>query len=163
MNCEKCGNANEKDARFCRHCGEPIAEIGGVKGEKVFVADKPRSEGGFLCFGEEEESEWKDSYSYMIIGIVFISVSVIISLAMIGFFENFGNTIGNFFGDFGTNMGKIGEDIGEFFSNWGSNFGTSVENFFGGTAWWEVLQYALILFFLLIGIIMIVRGYQKNK
>ena len=161
MNCEKCGNENEKGARFCRHCGEAVGEVSVEKGEKLFVTDKRRTEGSFLCFGEEEE--WSSSNSSMVLGIVFISVAIIMTLAIIGFFEGFGNAVGSFFGDFGENMGQIGEDIGAFFSNWGTNFGTAVENFFGGVEWWKVLQPLIVLFFLAIGVILIYRSYRDQN
>ncbi len=160
MNCEKCGNENEKDARFCRHCGEAITEVGVVKGEKGVVADRRRTEDGFLCFGEEE---WSDSNSAMVLGIVFISVAVIMTLAMFNFFEGFGNAVGSFFGDFGENMGQIGNDIGNFFGNWGENFGESVRSFFGGVEWWNILQPIIVLFFLGIGVFLLYRSYREQN
>ena len=159
MNCDKCGNENEKDARFCRHCGEAIADI--VKGEKGVVTGKRRSDGSFLCFGEDEE--WDNSWNGMIVGVVFIFVAIIMALAMFNFFEGFGNAVGSFFGDFGENMGQIGEDIGVFFSNWGSNFGTSVENFFGGVEWWNILQPIIVMIFLLVGVILLYRSYREQN
>ena len=159
MKCEKCDKENEKDARICRHCGEAMTDVEVTKGERGFVADRRRTEGTFLCFGEEERSD----SGGMILGIVFISIAIIMALAMFNFFEGFGNAVGNFFGDFGENMGQIGEDIGSFFSNWGSNFGTSVENFFGGVEWWKILQPIIVLFFLLIGVILLYRNYQEQK
>ena len=161
LNCEKCGNENMKDARFCKHCGEAIAEAGVVKGEKTFVADSGRTQGGFLCFGENEE--WDNSWNGMIVGIVFISVAVIMALAMFNVFEGLGAGLGSFFGDFGENMGQIGADIGAFFSNWGTNFGTSVENFFGGVEWWKLLQPIIVLIFLVIGAILLYRSYREQK
>ncbi|PWI49293.1 hypothetical protein CEE45_01800 [Candidatus Heimdallarchaeota archaeon B3_Heim] len=160
MKCEKCEKENEKDARFCRYCGEAMTDVEVTKGEKGFVADKRRTEGGFLCFGEEE---WSGSDSGMVLGIVFISVAIIMALAMFNFFEGFGNAIGNFFGDFGTNMGQIGEDIGNFFGNWGENFGASVERFFGGVEWWKILQPIIVLFFLGIGLIILYRSYREQN
>ncbi|MHA1977680.1 MAG: zinc ribbon domain-containing protein [Candidatus Hodarchaeales archaeon] len=170
MNCDKCGNENEKDARFCRHCGEAIAEVAVVKGDKTFVTGKRRTEGGFLCFGEDEE--WDNSWNGMIVGVVFISVAIIMALAMLNFFEGFGNAVGSlgfgnavgsFFGDFGENMGQIGNDIGNFFGNWGENFGESVKNFFGGVEWWNILQPIIVLLFLTIGVILLYRSYREQN
>ncbi len=158
MNCEKCGNMNEADARFCRHCGEELGLP--VKKGKAFVSDSKRSE-SFLCFGDDDE--WTDYHTRMTLGIVFIFVAILMTLAMVGFFENFGNAVGNFFGDFGENMGQIGEDIGAFFSNWGTNFGTAVENFFGGVTWWQIIQPLMVLVFLLVGIILLYRGYREQN
>ena len=160
MKCEKCGNENQKDARFCKQCGESLGlEV--VKGQKTFVADSRRSDGGFLCFGEEEQ--WDNSWNGMIVGIVFISVAIIMTLAMVGFFEGFGNAVGSFFGDFGTNMGQIGEDIGSFFSNWGTNFGTSVENFFGGVEWWKLIQPIIVLGFFIAGVFLLYKNYREQQ
>jgi hypothetical protein len=60
-------------------------------------------------------------------------------------------------------MGQIGEDIGNFFGNWGSNFGESVENFFGGVTWWTILQPMIVLFFLIMGIILIYKNYRQQR
>ncbi len=162
MNCKECGFENDKGANYCRQCGNDLTITEVTKDKAVFLSRTQRREqSDFLCFGEEDTSSSDGS---MIFGIIFVVIAVIMALAIFtNFFSDFGSGIGNFFGDFGAKMGEIGADIGEFFGNWGSNFGTSVENFFGGTAWWEIMQYLLILFFLLIGIVMIVRGYQKNK
>ncbi len=158
MNCEKCGNENQKDARFCKQCGEALGlEV--VKGQKTFIADSRRSEGGFLCFGEEDRSD----SGGMVLGVIFIGVAIIMTLAMIGFFEGFGNAVGSFFGDFGTNMGQIGEDIGSFFSNWGTNFGTSVENFFGGVEWWKIIQPIIVLVFLIVGVFLLYKNYKEQN
>ncbi|MHA2175503.1 MAG: hypothetical protein ACXAB2_12570 [Candidatus Hodarchaeales archaeon] len=162
MNCEKCGFENDKGANFCKQCGNSLEIVEVAKGKAAFVAGTQRDQqSDFLCFGEEERSS---SGGGMIFGIIFICIAVIMAVAMFtNLFTDFGSGVGDFFGNFGENMGKIGEDIGEFFSNWGSNFGTSVENFFGGTAWWDILQYVIVLLFLVIGIILVVRGYQKNR
>ncbi|MCK4848536.1 MAG: zinc ribbon domain-containing protein [Candidatus Heimdallarchaeota archaeon] len=158
MKCEKCGNDNAKDARFCKQCGEGL-ELEIVKGQKTFVADSRRTEGSFLCFGEEDRSD----SGGMALGVVFIGVAIIMTLAMIGFFEGFGNAIGSFFGDFGENMGQIGSDIGNFFGNWGENFGVSVRNFFGGVEWWKILEPIIVLSFLVIGVILLYKNYREQK
>jgi len=160
LKCENCGNENQKDARFCKQCGKGL-ELEVVKGQKTFVADSRRSDGGFLCFGEEDQ--WDNSWNGMIVGIVFISVAIIMTLAMVGFFEGLGAGLGSFFGDFGTNMGQIGEDIGSFFSNWGTNFGTSVENFFGGVEWWNIIQPIIVLVFFTVGIFLLYKNYKEQN
>jgi hypothetical protein len=158
LKCEKCGNENKKDARFCKQCGESLGlEV--VKGQKTFVADSRRNEGSFLCFGEKDRSD----SGGMVLGVVFIGVAIIMTLAMIGFFEGFGTAVGSFFGDFGTNMGQIGEDIGSFFSNWGTNFGASVENFFGGVEWWKIIQPVIVLVFLTVGVFLLYKNYKEQN
>ena len=158
MKCEKCDHFNDKSARFCKQCGNRLeAEV--VKGQRTFVADRGRIQGGNLCFGEEDRSD----SGGMIIGVIFIIVAIIMALAMSGILSDFGSTIGNFFGDFGENMGQIGAEIGAFFSNWGSNFGTSIQNFFGGVELWKILQPLIVLFFLVIGLFLIYKNYKEQQ
>ena len=95
MKCEKCEKENEKDARFCRYCGQAMVDVEVVKGEKGFVVYKRRSDDSFLCFGEEQE---KPGSGGKVIGIVFICIAIIMTLAMIGFFRDFGNTAGDWRG-----------------------------------------------------------------
>ena len=158
MKCEKCGYENDKGSNFCRNCGSSlIMPEAAAKGQAKFVPDRRRDE-SFLCFGEEETRD-----GGMILGIIFICVAVIMALAMLGIFENIGEAFGNFFGDFGYNMGMIGRDIGLFFSNWGTNFGQAVENFFGGVEWWKILQPLIVLFFFLMGGILLYKNWKQQR
>jgi hypothetical protein len=156
MECKKCGYANEPDAKFCRQCGSQLVSI--AKGDQVeFVPTKAR--GDNLCFGEEEESA-----PGIIIGVVFIVISIIIAVAIFWpvIFSDFGNTIGTFFGGFGETMGQIGSDFGEFMGNWGENFGEAVGTFFSGQTWWDILKVLIVLAFLIIGITLIVVNMRKR-
>jgi hypothetical protein len=160
MICEKCGYNNEKDSNFCRQCGSSIVIPGPEpKKTKTFVADtKRRTDEDMLCFGEEERT----GSGGMILGIIFICVAIIMAIAMLGIFEDIGYAFGTFFGEFGQTMGRIGSDIGNFFSNWGTNFGTSVESFFGGIEWWDLIQPLIVIFFLLMGVILIYKDYKRR-
>lgn len=161
MECMKCGYHNEPDAKFCRKCGSKLVTI--AKGDQVeFVPSKRGvTRGDNLCFGEEEE--WGATPG-IIVGIVFIFISIIIAVAIFWpfIFSDFGTTIGSFFGDFGKNMGQIGSDFGEFMGNWGSNFGEAVGTFFSGQAWWDILRILIVLTFLVIGIVLIIVNMRKR-
>jgi hypothetical protein len=160
LKCEKCGFENDKGSNFCRQCGSSLVmPVDAAKDQTKFVAERQRDD-SFLCFGEEEEFQGSGG---MVIGIIFIAIAAIMALAMLGIFENIGETVGNFFGDFGYNMGMIGRDIGEFFSNWGTNFGQAVENFFGGVEWWKILQPLIVLFFFLMGAILLYKNWKRQQ
>ena len=151
MECMKCGHDNEADANFCRNCGETMTI---VKGQTEFVPQKQR----------KLASDWTDSQSGYVIGIVFIVVGIIITVAMFTtLFSDFGTTIGNFFGNFGESMGQMGSDMGNFFGNWGENFGASVGAFFSGQAWWDWLKILIPVAFILVGAIALVLSYNKSR
>lgn len=154
--CSKCGHPNEKDSNFCRNCGANLASqaLPTKTGDKVeFVGDsRSKEQDDFLCFGETSNVE-----GAAVVGGIFIIVGLFIGVVLL-----FPGFIGDFFGNFGESMGRLGSDFGNAMGNWGSTFGQSVgyffNNLFSENLWWDVLQLLIPIGFIILGIVVIFRS-----
>ncbi|MFX0183019.1 MAG: zinc-ribbon domain-containing protein [Candidatus Hodarchaeota archaeon] len=150
MKCEKCGNDNEADARFCRNCGSELTTI------------MPKAQVDFVPSKQHVLTE--DTTASIVIGIVFIAIGLLVGFIILlpAAFDSFINSIGSFFGGFGETMGQWGSDFGNFMGNWGENFGESVGNFFAGEAWWDILRILIPALFIIPGLIIVLFAFRKR-
>ena len=100
--CIHCGQQNPDDAASCSSCGKRLQTPAG-KGDRARYRPRPARRSSDACWDDADKDKGMTRGGLLTLGIVFICISLFISWAIFytasfeAFWDNFGETIGNFF------------------------------------------------------------------
>ena len=100
--CIHCGKQNPDDAETCSSCGKRLQTPAG-RGERKRYRARPIQRSSDACWEEADVTKGPTRGGLLVLGLVLICVSLFISWAIYdtvgfeAFWENFGESIANFF------------------------------------------------------------------